>query len=140
MRQSDKEIDVVNGTDKEREEYIDKCIDYLLRSLDSVQWVSLAHIRNELAPISLQDKEQLLKRLIINPRKKMESKTYIEWLNKQKDRNDSLGDLVRKFLTDENIKSWYGFRDNLERLGATEDEIKTCEHSWVEYTTQRYLE
>lgn len=31
-----------------------------------------------------------------NPRKKVESKTYIEWLNKQKDRKDNLGDLVRK--------------------------------------------
>ena len=67
----------------------------------------------------------------------MEPKEYIEWLNKQKDRKDSLGDLVRKFLTDKNIKSWHGFRSHLEKLGATEAEIKTCEKSWVEYTTQR---
>jgi len=64
---------------------------------------------------------------------------YIEWLNKQKDRKDDLGNLVRKFLTDKNIKSWYGFRSHLDKLGATEDEIKTCEKSWVEYTNQNYL-
>lgn len=69
MRKSDKDIDVVDGTDKEREIYINKCVSYLLGTLDSVQWLSLAHIRNELSPISLQDKEQLLKSLIIDPRK-----------------------------------------------------------------------
>lgn len=65
------------------------------------------------------------------------SKSYIEWLNKQKDRKDSLGNLLRKFLTDKNITSWYGFRSHLDNLGATEDEIKTCEKSWVEYTIQK---
>lgn len=68
--------------------------------------------------------------------KKIKPRTYIEWLNQQEDRKDNLGDLVRKFLTDDNIKSWYGFRDNLDKLGATEEEIKTCERSWVEYTTR----
>ncbi len=69
----------------------------------------------------------------------MERITYIKWLNKQRDRKDSLGDLVRKFLTDKNIQSWYGFSDHLEKLGATADEIRTCEQSWVEYTTQNFL-
>lgn len=69
-------------------------------------------------------------------RKSSGSKTYIEWLNKQKGRKDSLGDLVRKFLTDKDIRSWYGFRDHVEESGATEDEMKTCEKSWVEYTTK----
>lgn len=67
----------------------------------------------------------------------MESKTYIEWLNRQNDRKDDLGKLVRKFLTDKDIQSWYGFRGHLERCGATEDELKTCDRSWVEYTTRR---
>jgi hypothetical protein len=66
----------------------------------------------------------------------MERKTYIEWLNKQKDRKDSLGKLVRKFLIDKNIESWYGFRGHLDRLGATEDELRICDKSWVEYTIQ----
>ena len=70
MKRSDREIDVIFGTDKEREEAINKYIEYLLGSLDSVQWQSLAHIRNMLAPITLQNKEELLRSLIINPRKK----------------------------------------------------------------------
>jgi hypothetical protein len=69
MKKSEKEIDVVLGTDEERDAYINKCIDHLLGTLDSVQWVSLAHIRNELAPINIQDKKELLKSLIIDPRK-----------------------------------------------------------------------
>lgn len=73
MRKSDKEIDVILSTDEEREKYVNKCVDYLLGTLDSVQWVSLAHVRNELAPITLQDKIELLKSLIINPRKKEEN-------------------------------------------------------------------
>lgn len=67
----------------------------------------------------------------------MEPKEYIEWLNKQKDRNDGLGYIVRKFLTDKNIKSWYGFKHHMEKHGATEDEMRVCEKSWVEYTTQK---
>jgi hypothetical protein len=68
----------------------------------------------------------------------MEPKEYIEWLNKQRDRKDSLGDLVGKFLTSDtykDVKSWYGFKHHLEKLGATEAEMRTCEKSWVEYTT-----
>ena len=67
----------------------------------------------------------------------MEPKEYIEWLNKQRDRNDSLGYIVRKFLTDKNIKSWYGFKHHMEKNGATEDEMRACEKSWVEYTTRK---
>lgn len=67
MRQNNKEIDVVGGSEKERERYIDRCVEYLLDNLDSIEWVSLAHIRNELAPITLQDKRELLKSLIVNP-------------------------------------------------------------------------
>lgn len=70
MRKSDKGIDVIFGTDKEREDAINKYVEYLLESLDSVQWQALAHIRNELSPISLQDKEELLRSLVINPRNK----------------------------------------------------------------------
>jgi len=70
MRQNDKKIDVIFGTDKEREDAVNKYIEYLLGSLDSVQWQSIAHIRNELAPISLHDKKELLKSLIVNPRRK----------------------------------------------------------------------
>jgi hypothetical protein len=72
--------------------------------------------------------------------KNMEPKEYIEWLNKQRDRKDSLGDLVRKFLTIDtykNVKSWYGFKHHLEQQRATEAEIMTCEKSWVEYTTRK---
>lgn len=67
----------------------------------------------------------------------MEPKEYIEWLNKQRDRNDSLGYIVRKFLIDKNIKSWYGFKHYMERHGATEDEMRACEKSWVEYTDSK---
>lgn len=70
----------------------------------------------------------------------MEPKEYIEWLNKQRDRKDSLGDLVRKFLTDntdKNMKSWYGFKHHLEKHGATEAEMRTCEKSWVEYVNRK---
>ncbi len=67
----------------------------------------------------------------------MEPKEYIEWLNKQRDRKDGLGDIIRKFLTDKNIKSWYGFRHHLEKNGASKDEIEICEKSWIEYTTTR---
>ena len=70
----------------------------------------------------------------------MEPKEYMEWLNKQRDRKDSLGDLVRKFLTVDtynNVKSWYGFKHHLKQQRATEAEIRTCEKSWVEYTTRK---
>ncbi len=69
MRQSNGKIDVIFGTDKEREDAVNKYVEYLLGSLDSVQWQSLAHIRNELAPITLQDKKELLMSMIVNPRK-----------------------------------------------------------------------
>lgn len=67
----------------------------------------------------------------------MEPKEYIEWLNKQRDRNDGLGYIVRKFLVDKSIKSWQGFKYYMEKHGASEDEMRTCEKSWVEYTTQK---
>jgi hypothetical protein len=67
----------------------------------------------------------------------MEPKEYVEWLNKQRDRNDGLGYIVRKFLVDKDIKSWHGFKRYMEKHGATEDEMRVCEKSWVEYTTNR---
>jgi hypothetical protein len=67
----------------------------------------------------------------------MEPKEYIEWLNKQRDRTDSLGYIVRKFLTDKNIKSWQGFKRHMEKNGANEDEMRACEKSWIEYTTRK---
>ena len=67
----------------------------------------------------------------------MEPKEYIEWLNKQRNRNDSLGYIVRKFLTDNSIKSWDGFKHHMEKNGATEDEMRVCEKSWVEYTSRK---
>lgn len=73
MRKGGKEIDVIiSGSDREREEYINRCIEQLLDNMSSIQWISLAHIRNELAPTTLQNKKSLLKSLIINPREKKE--------------------------------------------------------------------
>lgn len=67
------------------------------------------------------------------------NKKYIDWLLDQKDRDDDLGKLIRKFLKGKNVGdfTWYELRDYLKRLGASKEEINTCERSWVEYTTQR---
>ena len=61
---------------------------------------------------------------------------FIQWLKKQVDRNDSIGDLARELMDDRRarrFKSYARFRTYLEEKDACDGAIYACEDAYKEF-------
>ena len=62
---------------------------------------------------------------------------FIQWLKKQVDRNDPIGDLARDLIHDvkaRRFKSYSRFRTYLEEIYACDGAIEACEKAYKEFT------